>query len=267
VRLWTHGFKGPTGKWYIENSRTTLQEKDPVSEVNNALWETKLESNKTIARAQKRKLGYWSNVLIISDPANPENEGKVKKFRYGTKIFDMLNAKMSPPEPEFDDEERAEPVNPFCFWDGMNFKLKIVRKEGFANFDKSTFAKPSPVADSDDEIDAIWDKCHSLKDIVSADKFKSYEELEKRLNFVLGVTGQAAPKRAEDSVIDDDDEAFIKKIEDDAKAEAKPKRQAKPVEDDEPPFEPTNKVAKKSAPAPAVEEDDDLAYFKSLAGE
>lgn len=267
VRLWTHGFKGPTGKWYIENSRTTLGEKDPVSEVNNALWETKLESNKTIARNQKRKLGYWSNVLVVSDPANPENEGKVFKFRYGQKIFEMLNLKMTPPEPEFDDEEKADPVNPFCPWDGLNFKLKIVRKEGFANFDKSTFAKASPLAGSDEEIEAIWDKCHSLKDIVSADKFKSYEDLEKRLNLVLNLSGSAAPKGAAETTLDDDDESFIKKVEDDAKAK---KRAAQKVEAEDPPFEVTKPAAKPSKPvaqAAADEEDDDLAYFKSLAGE
>jgi hypothetical protein len=267
VRLWSHGFQGPTGKWYIENSRTTLgkTEKDPVTELNNQLWSTKVKANEDIARKQKRKLSYYSNVLIISDPANPENEGKVKKFRYGAKIFEKLELAM---KPEFDDEPS---FNPFDFWDGADFRLKITKKEGFANFDSSKLAAQKPLRDDDEELQKIWDQCHSLKAIVAEDQFKPYDELEKRLNFVLA-TGTPG-KTAEQSEIDPDDEAFIRQQ---AKAKGSQRQAAEtPVADqfdDVPPFDvdppATTKATKATKPAAAVvadEADDDLDYFRKLA--
>ena len=178
VRLWSHAFQGPGG-WYIENSLTTLGHKDPVSEENTRLWNTGVESDKGIARNRKRKLSYYSNVLIVSDPTHPENEGQVKLFKFGKKIFDKITEAM---QPEFDDET---PINPFDFWKGANFKLKIRKVDGFWNYDKSEFEGVSAIADNDDNIKAIWEKQYPLKPFLDASNFKSYEELKEKLNRVI----------------------------------------------------------------------------------
>ena len=178
VRVWSHAFQGPGG-WYIENSLTTLGHKDPVSEENTRLWNTGVESDKGIARNRKRKLSYYSNVLIVSDPAHPENEGQVKLFKFGKKIFDKITEAM---QPEFDDET---PINPFDFWKGANFKLKIRKVDGFWNYDKSEFEGVSAIADNDDSIKAIWEKQYPLKPFLDASNFKSYEELKEKLNRVI----------------------------------------------------------------------------------
>ena len=178
VRLWSHAFQGPGG-WYIENSLTTLGHKDPVSEENTRLWNTGVESDKGIARNRKRKLSYYSNVLIVSDPTHPENEGQVKLFKFGKKIFDKITEAM---QPEFDDET---PINPFDFWKGANFKLKIRKVDGFWNYDKSEFEGVSAIADNDDSIKAIWEKQYPLKPFLDASNFKSYEELKEKLNRVI----------------------------------------------------------------------------------
>ena len=178
VRLWSHAFQGPGG-WYIENSLTTLGHKDPVSEENTRLWNTGVESDKGIARNRKRKLSYYANVLVVSDPAHPENEGQVKLFKFGKKIFDKITEAM---QPEFDDET---PINPFDFWKGANFKLKIRKVDGFWNYDKSEFEGVSAIADNDDSIKAIWEKQYPLKPFLDASNFKSYEELKEKLNRVI----------------------------------------------------------------------------------
>jgi hypothetical protein len=186
VKLFGHGFQGPGG-WYIENSLTTLGQKDPVSEHNRTLWNSGNEKDKDTVRKQKRKLSYFSNIYVVRDPANPQNEGKVFLFKFGKKIFDkILNAM----QPEFEDEE---PINPFDFWNGANFKLKIRKVEGYWNYDKSEFDSPSPLLDDDDALEALWKKEYSLSALIAPDQFKSYEELEKRLNYVLGI-GRVAPK-------------------------------------------------------------------------
>ena len=178
VRLWSHAFQGPGG-WFIENSLTTLGHKDPVSEENTRLWNTGVDSDKDIARKRKRKLSYYSNILVVSDPKHPENEGKVFIFKFGKKIFDKITEAM---QPEFDDET---PINPFDFWKGANFKLKIRKVDGFWNYDKSEFEGVSAIADNDDSIKAIWEKQYPLKPFLDADNFKSYEELKEKLNRVI----------------------------------------------------------------------------------
>ena len=179
VQMWSHGFKGPGG-WYIENSLTTLGKDDPVSKANTALWNSGVESDKNIARDRKRKLSYYSNILVLEDSANAENEGKVFLFRYGKKIFEKITGVMNP---EFKDET---PLNPFDFWEGANFKLKIRQVDGYAIYDKSEFASQSKMFDGDDaKCEAIWKQQHSLHDLVSVDKFKSYQELEARFNTVI----------------------------------------------------------------------------------
>ena len=181
VKMYNHGFQGPGG-WYIENSLTTIGEKDPVSEHNSMLWNSGIESNKEVARKQKRRLQYFSNILVVKDAANPENEGKVFLYQYGAKIFSKLQEAM---QPEFEEED---PMNPFDFWEGADFKLKIRNVEGYRNYDRSEFDSPSTISDEDDEIEAIWNKQHSLSAFLEKSNFKSYGELKARLDKVLGVT-------------------------------------------------------------------------------
>ena len=229
AKVWNHAFQGPTGQWYIENSLTTIGQKDPVSEYNSKLWNSGVESDKEIARKQKRKLQYFSNILVVSDPKHPENEGRVFLFRYGKKIFDKITAAMSP---EFEDEKA---INPFDFWEGANFKLKIRKVDGFWNYDKSEFEDTSKLFEDDAEADKVWQSQYSLAEFTAASNFKSYDELKTRLDAVLSGTVKVG------NVADDLDDAPV----------AKPKVDTKPV---------TTKVE-----TPVVEEDDTLAYFEKLA--
>ena len=182
AKLWNHAFQGPTGQWYIENSLTTLNQNDPVSEMNSAYWNSGIESDKEIARRQKRKLQYFSNIYVVSDAKHPEHEGKVFLFRYGKKIFDKIMEAM---QPAFEDEN---PINPFDFWEGANFKLKIRKVDGFWNYDKSEFEAPTALFDNDDDIEKVWNKQYALNEFTAPTNFKSYDELKTRLNMVLAGT-------------------------------------------------------------------------------
>ena len=182
AKIWNHAFQGPTGQWYIENSLTTIGQKDPVSEMNTAYWNSGLESDKEIARRQKRKLQYYSNIYVMNDSKHPENEGKVFLFRYAKKIFDKIMEAM---QPAFDDEVA---VNPFDFWEGANFKLKIRKVDGYWNYDKSEFEGPSALFDEDELIEKVWKKQYSLKEFNAPTNFKSYDELKIRLSIVLAGT-------------------------------------------------------------------------------
>ena len=202
AKVWNHAFQGPTGQWYIENSLTTLGQKDPVSELNTQYWNTGLESDKEIARKQKRKLQYFSNIYVVSDSKHPENEGKVFLFRYGKKIFDKIMAAM---QPEFEDEKA---INPFDFWEGANFKLKIRKVDGYWNYDKSEFDSASKLNEDDSELDKIWKSEYSLKDFLAASNFKTYDELKNRLDDVL--TGsQSTSGSAENVELDDTPEVDV----------------------------------------------------------
>lgn len=179
VKVYNHAFQG-TGGWYIENSLTSLGQKDPVSEMNNQLWNTGLESDKDLARQRKRKLTYIANIYVVSDPANPQNEGKVFLYKFGTKIFEKIQEAM---KPEFNDEE---PVNPFDFWKGANFRIKIRKVGGYTNYDKSEFDSQTALSDDDTKLEKIWKSQYALLPLVDASNFKTYEELKTRLNEVLG---------------------------------------------------------------------------------
>lgn len=230
IRTFSHGFQGPGG-WFIDNCLTTLNEKCPVCEHNNALWNSGVEANKEIVRKQKRKLSYMANIYIVSDPANPENEGTVRLFKFGKKIFDKLTEAMNP---EFADEE---PVNPFDMWEGANFKLKIRNVEGYRNYDKSEFADKSALLDGDDaKLEKIYSQEHSLKEFLEKKNFKPYDTLKARLDKVLGFDGEPIPAqvRAEDVQVQS----------------VKPK---------------AGLVAPKPVAVP--DDDDDLNFFKSLAEE
>lgn len=227
AQLFSHGFQGPGG-WYIENCPTTIGGKCPACEHNTVLWNSGVEANKEIVRKQKRRLAYVSNILVISDPNRPENEGTVRLYRYGKKIFDKIQEAM---KPEFDDETA---INPFDFWEGANMKLKIRDVDDFRNYDKSGFEAPSPVADSDKEIEKIWKAEHSLTEIASPDKFKSYAELKEKLNKTLGAGGAVAAR-------------------------------AKPIDDDDVPFT-APRTAEAVSPA-AAEDENDMEYFRKLVAD
>jgi len=232
VRIWDHGFQGPGG-WYIEKSLTTLGKPDPVSEYNSKLWNSSASDDspeRKQARKQKRRLSYVSNIYVVSDPGNKENEGKVFRYKYGKKIFEKINDMMHPVHPD------EEAMNPFDFWEGANFKLKIRQVDGYRNYDKSEFEKAAPLSDDDSELEEIWTKQHSLNQLIAESEFKTYDQLKARLSLVLGDVprnsnrdedeeapppqkASAAPKRAaapaKREVVDDDDEdtlEFFKRI-------------------------------------------------------
>jgi len=230
VKLYSHAFQGPGG-WFIENSLTTLGQKDPVSEYNSLLWNNGTDAGKETARKQKRKLTYVSNIYVVKDPANPENEGKVFLYKYGKKIFDKLTAAM---QPEFEDEEA---IDPFDFWQGANFKLKAKNVAGYRNYDSSEFAAQSPLLNDDDAMESLWKKQFSLAEIVAPDQFKTYDELKTRLDYVLGNKKSAAPQFEEEDIDRGEAEELV------------------------------TAAVSKSTPAVAEEEDDALSYFAKLAEE
>ena len=194
VKVYSHAFQGPGG-WIIDNCATTLNQKCPVCEHNGQLWNSGIDSNKEVARKQKRKLTYVSNIYVVKDPANPDNEGKVFLFKYGKKIFDKLTEAM---QPEFEDETA---IDPFDFWTGANFKLKAKSVAGYRNYDSSEFAAQGALLNDDDAMEAIWKKQFSLAEFIAPDQFKSYEEMKKRLEVALG--GKSA--RIDSEVEDEDD--------------------------------------------------------------
>jgi len=243
VKLYKHAFQGPGG-WYIENSLTTLGQKDPVSELNTTLWNNGTDAGKEEARKQKRKLEYYSNIYVVKDPANPQNEGKVFLYKFGKKIFDKIMGAM---QPEFEDEE---PINPFDFWAGADFKIKIKKVAGYWNYDSSEFARPGALLDGDDDaLEALWKKEYSLQEIVAPDQFKSYDDLKKRLNMVLG---NAAPKSrpvAEEVNDEDDFRGSSRELTDDLRGEL------------------NNLQPTASSSYSDEDEDDALSYFQKLAEE
>jgi hypothetical protein len=243
--MYSHAFQGPGG-WYIENSLTTVGQKDPVSEYNRELWNSGSEANKETVRKQKRKLSYYSNIYVVKDPANPANEGRVFLFKYGKKIFDKVMEAM---QPEFEDET---PINPFDFWQGANFKLKLVKKDGYWNYDKSEFDRVAPLLDDDDALEALWKKQYSLTAITAPDQFKSYEDLDKRLKYVLGQKGTPRMSSVEEETEYDgyaEKTAESKVVEELEQSYARSKSPSLPVV--------TKEVDE--------DEDDALAYFQRLA--
>jgi hypothetical protein len=244
AKIYSHAFQGPGG-WYIENSLTTLGQKDPVSEHNRELWNSGSEKDKETVRKQKRKLSYYSNIYVVKDPANPANEGKVFLFKYGKKIFDKIMESM---QPEFEDET---PINPFDFWQGANFKLKLVKKDGYWNYDKSEFDRVGPLLDDDDALESLWKKQYSLTAVTAPDQFKSYEDLDKRLKYVLGqkTSSRVSPIQEEteyDDYVDNTESKVVREIEESYNRSKSPSLPVVSKEVDE-------------------DEDDALSYFQRLA--
>jgi hypothetical protein len=243
VKMYSHAFQGPGG-WYIENSLTTAGQKDPVSEHNRELWNSGSEKDKETVRKQKRKLNYYSNIYVVKDPLHPENEGKVFLFKFGKKIFDkILNAM----QPEFEDEE---PMNPYDFWTGANFRLKIRKVEGYWNYDKSEFDSPSPLMEDDDALEALWKKEYSLSAIVAPDQFKSYDDLQKRLNYVLGQKNAARAVAEQEEVYD----SYVQT----------PTKEDKVVEELEESYRKSKSPSLPVVTSSDEDEDDALGYFQKL---
>tara|TARA_R110002012_G_scaffold195291_1_gene363494 strand:- start:3118 stop:4050 length:933 start_codon:yes stop_codon:yes gene_type:complete len=235
VKLFSHAFQGPGG-WYIENSLTTVGGKDPVGELNRELWNSGNESDKDIVRKQKRKLSFYANIYVVKDPANPHNEGGVFLYKFGKKIFDKIMEAM---QPEFEDET---PINPFDFWQGANFKLKLKKVAGYWNYDSSEFAAVSPLLEDDDAMEALWKKEYSLTAFTAADQFKSYDELKKRVDYVLG--NKSIRKSVEEETQYDNyaateqksvsEEEVLKKLEDSFQASKVVKEESSSNDDDDP---------------------------------
>lgn len=244
AKVWSHAFQGPGG-WYIENSLTTLGQKDPVSEYNRLLWNSGTDSDKDLARKQKRKLTYIANIYVVKDPTNPHNEGQVFLYKFGKKIFDKITAAM---QPEFEDEEA---IDPFDFWQGANFKLKAKNVAGYRNYDSSEFAAASPVLDDDDALEALWKKQYSLEEFTRPDQFKAYGELEKRLNSVLNNTR----KPVDPETFDEEEAAVTKSRQQMDEEDRIVKKSPAPVE---------SAVATGSTDADDSD-DDALSYFQRLA--
>jgi len=238
IKVYSHAFQGPGG-WLIDNCLTSLNQKCPVCEHNSGLWNNGTDAGKEIARKQKRKLTYVSNIYVVKDPANPENEGKVFLFKYGKKIFDKISEAM---QPEFEDES---PIDPFDFWGGANFKLKAKNVAGYRNYDSSEFASAGPLLDDDDAMEAIWKKQYSLAEFLTPSEFKTYEELKKRLSSVLGTKTSRVDEEVED---EDDSRGSTRELTSDLREEInnlQPTRRAAAVQEDE--------------------DDDALSYFARLA--
>lgn len=241
VRVFRHAFQGPGG-WYIENSLTTIDQPDPCGELNSKLWNDGTDAGKEQARKQKRQMHYIANVLVIQDKNNPENEGKVMLFKFGAKIFDKIKSAM---HPEFEDEDA---INPFDLWEGANFKLKIRQYEGYPNYDKSEFDSASELFDGDEgKLKELCEKLHELQPFVDPSNFKTYDELKKRLNKVLGLEDDTPATSKKRTVIEKDEDEEMAPAPTQKKASA-PKIEA----DDE--IEVDNS-----------DDDDDLVFFREIA--
>lgn len=251
VRVFNHGFQGPTGRWFIEDCPTTLGESCPVCEQNSGYWNSGIESDKEIARKQKRKLAYIANVYIVSDPKHPENEGQVRLFRFGKKIFDKI---MDKARPTFEDED---PVNVFDLWEGADFKLRQRKVEGYPNYDQSTFASPSAIAESEEDILEIVNRQYLLKDFVDPSKFKSYDELSKKLEAVLNSKPVGSAREFESS---DDDAGDTTKVAQNAVRKVDTKRTSIPTS--------TSKNSLQSDSSDSDDDDGDtMAYFRNLVND
>jgi len=244
AKMYSHAFQGPGG-WYIENSLTTVGQKDPVSEHNRELWNSGSDADKDTVRKQKRKLSYYANIYVVQDKANPDNEGKVFLYKFGKKIFDKIMEAM---QPEFEDET---PINPFDFWQGANFKLKLKKVQGYWNYDNSEFDAVSPLLDDDDALEALWKKQYSLTALTAPDQFKSYEQLENRLQMVLGQKSSSVSRYDEETDDEDNDRGSYA-------PDFSSRSQKSELPDDL--SEQLNNLSSSSE-----DEDDALSYFQKLA--
>ena len=245
AQVWSHAFQG-TGGWLIDNCLTTLGQQCPVCEKNRVLWNSGTDADKEEARKQKRKLSYYANIYVVRAPANPQNEGRVFLYKFGKKIFDKIMAAM---QPEFDDEQ---PINPFDFWEGANFKLKLKKVAGYWNYDASEFASPSALLDDDDELEKIYKNLNDLTAFTAPKEFKSYEDLKKRLDYTLGLRG--VPKNQDPEVVAEEEE-----WERERRGEVSSSSSRSPAYDD------MSSIPVSSSTDNDEDEDDALSYFQRLA--
>ena len=250
AKMFSHAFQGPGG-WYIENSLTTIGQKDPLGELNRELWNSGHDADKETVRKQKRKLSFYANIYVVKDPANPQNEGQVFLYKFGKKIFDKIMEAM---QPEFEDETA---INPFDFWQGANFKLKLKKVAGYWNYDSSEFDRVSPLLDDDDALEAVWRKEYSLSALTAPDQFKTYEELKKRLDYVLGTKPQSSRRQTVEEEEEYDNYAATEQ---------------KRVTEEEVMEKLEASYQSSKAPAPSVsssdsgdDEEDPMSYFAKLA--
>ena len=215
AKIYNHAFD-VNGKWFIDNCPTSIGKVCPVCESNSELWNSGLETNKSIARNRKRKLSYIVNIFVISDKQEPENEGKVFLYKIGPQIFEKISNAI---KPKFEDDEK---FNPFDLWTGANFKLKIkktiVDGKSMSTYEDSVFETPAPLFDNDAVLEEIWNKEYKLEEFVSEPNFKEYDELKKRFDFVVGSFATTpkvktvTPKETDDDLpfdVSDDDSADI----------------------------------------------------------
>jgi hypothetical protein len=238
VRYWDHAFKGPTGQWYIEKSLTSIGQQDPLSELNSKMWNSGIEADKGTVRQRKRQLRYVANVLIISDPSAPENEGQIKLYRFGKKIFDKIMDSM---QPQFPDEK---PVNPFDMWEGADFTVKIRKVEGYPNYDASSFKSPSAIGE-DEAMEELYSKQHDMTEFTDPKNYKTYDELKSRLAMVLGEQAPRTQKQAASLELDDEIPDFPSAPQPDIAGSPQPE----------------------IATAESGMEDDTMSYFAKLAAE
>ena len=239
VKMYSHAFQG-SGGWLIDNCITTVGQKCPVCEHNSGLWNNGTDAGKELARKQKRKLTYVSNIYVVKDPANPDNEGKVFLFKFGKKIFDKITAAM---QPEFEDEVA---IDPFDFWQGANFKLKAKSVAGYRNYDSSEFATAGPLLKDDDAMEQLWKQQFSLSEIVSPDKFKTYEELKKRLDYVLGTKSSSRSQDSDEYGEEDNSRGSTRELDENLRSELNNLKPSRSVDDND-------------------DDDESLQYFKKLA--
>jgi hypothetical protein len=243
AKVYSHAFQG-SGGWLIDNCLTSVNQKCPICEYNSGLWNNGTDAGKEAARKQKRKLTYVSNIYVVKDPANPENEGKVFLYKFGKKIFDKLTAAM---QPEFEDEES---IDPFDFWAGANFKLKAKNVAGYRNYDSSEFARSSALLDDDEAMEAIWKKEYSLAEFLDPSQFKTYDELKKRLDYTLGLKGTPRLQDPDEGEEEEYTRGSSRELTEDLRDELsslKPTRTVSSVDEDE--------------------DDDAMSYFARLAEE
>lgn len=238
VKVYTHGFQGSTGRWYIEKCLTTIGADDPVCNYTRKLWNRGDDEGKELARKYKRKLSYYSNVLVVNDPKHPENEGKVFLFRYGAKIFAKITSMMMP---ELDSDPSVDVFDPDV---GANFRLRVKRVAGYANYDDSAFQAPSPISKDDKVLDGILSAAYDLGEFLKPESYKSFDELDAKFHDVLQVEGK--PETATREATWDKPEAETWD-EPKAKSVRAPRAESKP------------------APEPVMDDDDPAKYFEQFA--
>lgn len=186
ISFFQHGFK-EKGKWFIENCPSTFAEPCPVCEHIQPYWDEDTEEASNYARRYSRTKQFICNILVIKDLIKPDNNGKVKLFKFGIKIYEKIEEKIFP------ESELDTPVQIFDPWEGVAFKLKLRQKASRNNYDNSEFAdNAGPVAPNDEELEVIFNQLVDLNEFLARDKFTSYEKMAKKFYRIMKIDGGAA---------------------------------------------------------------------------